>query len=260
VSATIREIVNEALTVVGEVTGPGVQVYEEDRMKSDAIRAFNMMFKKYSWPQYLAWFTVTLDGVTGKITTKPFEQVKDFEDFIAVHRQSENYRLPIAPTRLNPFALISGNRPQYWTSLPATDVDYVKKKILIYPANSIGILNILAKVYPLVPPKVQFSFDDSFFLDKDMLVYATAFMTLSGDDLNAGAADVVRNLMEMKYRDVISALASHPIPVTSERFQIPTSFPFEIAPIVPLSAASLQLEGGGFLLLEGGGHLLLESS
>ena len=46
-----------------------------------------------------------------------------------------------------------------------------------------------------------------------MLVYATAFMTLSGDDLNAGAADVVRNLMEMKYKDVMTALGSHPIPV-----------------------------------------------
>ena len=46
-----------------------------------------------------------------------------------------------------------------------------------------------------------------------MLVYATAFMTLSGDDLNAGAADVIRNLMEMKYKDVMAALGSHPIPV-----------------------------------------------
>ena len=65
-SATIREIVNQALTVVGEVSGPGVQMYEDDRMKADAVRAFNMMFKKYPWQQYLKWFTVALDGVSGK--------------------------------------------------------------------------------------------------------------------------------------------------------------------------------------------------
>ena len=85
-SATIREIVNQALTVVGEVSGPGVQMYEDDRMKADAVRAFNMMFKKYPWQQYLKWFTVALDGVSGRPSTGPFNQVLDFEDFVAVHR------------------------------------------------------------------------------------------------------------------------------------------------------------------------------
>lgn len=220
-SADIRTIVNEALTVVGEVSGPGVQVYEDDRMKADAIRAFNMMFKKYDWHQYLMWFRVTLDGVTGKITTDAFEQVKDFEDFVAVHRAGYANRMPIAPTRQNPNALGATTVPVSWTSLNATDPQYAKRKILIYPKNSVGDLDVLAKVYPLVPPQIQFDWADVFYLDKDMLVYATAFMTLSGDDLNAGAADVVRNLMEMKYRDVTAALAKHPIPVRGD-----SSIPF----------------------------------
>lgn len=205
---------NDALTVVGEVTGPGVQVYEDDRMKADAIRAFNMMFKKYNWTQYLRWYSVVLDGTTGKPTTGPFEQVKDFEDFLAVHRNGESYRLPIAPTRMNPYASPgSGAGAMYWTSLSATDADYALKKIKVYPVTSIGSINVLAKEYPLIPPATQFDWGQEFFLDKDMLVYATAFMTLSGDDLNAGAADVVQNLMEMRYRDVLSSLSSHPIPI-----------------------------------------------
>lgn len=220
-SATIREIVNDALTVVGEVSGPGVQVYEDDRMKADATRAFNMMFKKYNWTNYLRWYVVTLDGTTGKITTDAFEQVKSFEDFIAVHRHLENHRLPIAPTRLNPYSL-SGGLAAFWTSLPATDTDYTLRKIQVYPIQAQGVIDVLAKEYPLIPPATQFDWEQEFFLDKDMLVYATAFMTLSGDDLNSGAADVVRNLMEMRYRDILSALASHPIPVV-------------LAPDVPLT-------------------------
>jgi hypothetical protein len=215
VSASIREIVNAALTVVGEVTGPGVQMYEDDRMKADAVRAFNMMFKKYSWRQYTKWFTVTLNGATGKPTTSPFEQVKDFEDFLAVHRDQESHPLPIMPARINPAVLGSGNtQALYWTSLDVTDPDYARKKIQVFPVTSVGAINVLAKVYPLVPPAVAFEWEDVFYLDTDMLVYATAFMTLSGDDLNAGAADTVRNLMEMKYKDVMSSLASHPIPVS----------------------------------------------
>jgi hypothetical protein len=218
VSASIREIVNAALTVVGEVTGPGVQLYEDDRMKDDAVRAFNMMFKKYNWHQYLKWFVVTLDGSTGKVTESPFERVMDFEDFVAVFIDKEPRPLPIAPAKMNPFVLTSGSgsMPMYWTSMNATDPDYPKKKLLIYPAAASGKLNVVAKVYPLAPNAIQFDWQDVFYLDKDMLVYATAFMTLSGDDLNAGAADVVRNLMEMKYKDVTAALGSHPIPVRGD--------------------------------------------
>jgi hypothetical protein len=248
VSASIREIVDAALTVVGEVTGPGVQLYGEDGMKQDAVRAFNMMFKKYPWQQYLKWFTITLDGVSGLVDgAGPFEQVKDFEDFIAVHMDKDPCRLPIASTRVNPSTLIyagtsttpstptgptppppggipttpgtgttytgGGVRVQCWTSLNASDSAYAKKKLQFYPLTAKGPVNVLAKVYPLIPPAIDFDWDQIFYLDKDMLVYATAFMTLSGDDLNASAADVARNLMEMKYKDVMHALASHGIPV-----------------------------------------------
>lgn len=223
VSATIREIVNEALTVVGEVSGPGVQMYEDDRMKADAVRAFNMMFKKYNWHQYIKWFRVTLDGVTGTTVENLFERVMDFEDFIAVYRDGESTPLPIAPARMNPFSFTAGSNAttMFWTSLNATDPNYPKKKLLFYPAMSTGFINVVAKVYPLKPGAIQFDWADTFYLDKDMLVYATAFMTLSGDDLNAGAADVVRNLMEMKYRDVTAALGNHPIPVRGD-----SSIPF----------------------------------
>lgn len=215
-SATIREIVDAALTVVGEVSGSGVQQYEDDRMRQDAIRAFNMMFKKYEWPQYLGRFTITLDGVLGIPNADIFEQVKDFEDFVAVYRNGETRRLPILPSRVNPSSLsISGTYVLFWTSMNATNANYAKRKLQFYPAASVGSLQVLAKIYPLVPPATQFDWGDTFYLDKDLLVYATAYMTLSGDDLNAGAADVIRNLMEMRYKDIMSALAKHPIPINT---------------------------------------------
>jgi hypothetical protein len=216
VSATIRQIVNEALTVVAEVSGLGAAVrgrpYEDD-----AVRAFNMMFKKYSWHQYLKWFLVTLDGVTGKAVEQLFERVMEFEDFIAVFRDMESNPLPIAPAKMNPFSLAntSSARPLYWTSMNATEPDYAKRKIMVYPATAQGKLNVAAKVYPLKVGAIQFDWE-LYFRDWDMLVYATAFMTLSGDDLNAGAVEVVRNMMEMKYKDVTASLGSHPIPIRGD--------------------------------------------
>lgn len=221
-SATIREIVDAALTVVGEVAGPGVQMYEDDRMKDDAIRAFNMMFKKYNWDQYLDWFTVTLDGTTGKITTDAFIQIKDFEDFVAAYAAGSSAPIPFKPRKENPSSMIGGGTHVCaWGSLNANNPSYKRRKLQFYPITAVGQVNVLAKVYPLVPPAVEFDWEQEFFLDKDMLAYATAYMTLSGDDLNAGAADVIRNLMEMKYKDVIASLAKHPISIAGESPRIP---------------------------------------
>ena len=96
---------------------------------------------------------------------------------------------------------------------------YKRRKLQFYPITAVGQVNVLAKVYPLVPPATDFDWEQEFFLDKDLLVYATAFMTLSGDDLNAGAADVIRNLMEMKYKDVMASLGKHPITVVGQSLQ-----------------------------------------
>lgn len=222
-SATIGEIIDLALTVVGEVTGPGVQTYEEDRMRDDASRAFDMMFKKYDWHQYLKWFTVTLngttvtsDGMAAKTVESLFAKVRDFEDFVAIHRDQESNRLPIAPTRMNPATLGTVSaRALYWTSMNALETDYETKKLIFYPSTATGTLQVLAKVHPKAVGE-NFVDADRVYLDRDMLVYATAFMTLSGDDLNAQAASVVQGLMEMKYRDVIAALAKHPIPIRGD--------------------------------------------
>lgn len=210
--ATFRQIVDDALTIVGEVAGIGVQQYSEDRMFADAIRGFNTLFKKTFWHPYRKWITFTLDGVLGVSTTDEFEQVIDFDDFSSIHRGGESSKLPILPMNLNP-TVITGTKARYWTSLPATDADYVGKKLQIWPKESIGTIDVMVRIYPLAPPATQFDWEDILYLDRDMLVYATAFMTLSGDGLNSEAANVAKSLMDMRYRDITSGLAKHPIPI-----------------------------------------------
>lgn len=213
--ATIRVIVDEALELVGEVAGVGVQQFSDDRMFHDAIRGFNMMFKKRFWEQFSGWTRVTLDGVTGVITTDAFETVIDFEDFRAVHRAGERSPLPILAKAYNPFT-ITGTQSLCWTSLRATDANYVKRKLQIYPLAAVGSLDVYARNYPLTPPALQWDWEDTMYLDKDLLVNATAFATLIGDSLNPEAANVAKNLMEMRYANIISALGNHPILIGSE--------------------------------------------
>ena len=209
--ATIRNIVDDAQELVGEVSGPGVQMYSDDRMFADAIRSFNMLFKKYNWRHYCNWFQLTLDGVKGIPTTNELEHVLDFEDIIAVRRDGAYTNLSIAPRSISPFQgdMLSGSGPVYWSSLNVLDPDYPLKRLFVMPRTSTGKINVYAKLYPIL--RDAWDWQDTMYLDRDMLVYGTAWATLATDDLNAAAADMTKNMMEMRFKDIQQQLSSFEI-------------------------------------------------
>jgi hypothetical protein len=212
-SATLRTIVNESEQLIGEVAGVGVQQYSEDTLFRHAIRAFDMLFKKYHWPNYRKWYTVTLDGTTGVITADTFERVIDFEDFISVHRSGESTPLPTLP-KGRPPSTITGTRSLYWTSMHVADTNYVKRKLQIYPLAATGSLDVQARVYPIPVPAIDWDWDnDTIYLDKSMMVYATSFMALIANALNPDAANTCKSLMETQYNNITNGLADSPIAI-----------------------------------------------
>lgn len=210
-TATIRDVVDDAQAIVGEVSGAGVQMFSDDRMFNDAIRAFNMLFKKYNWRNYCDWLQLTLDGTTGTVTADDLQFVMDFEDIISVRKDGSDHDLSIAPRGVNPFSqnLQTGTSPRYWDSLNVRDVNYRKKRIKIIPKTATGLINIHAKFYPVLDDGWDWS--DTMYIDRDMLAYGTAWATLASDDLNSAGADFCKNMTEMRYKDIQSQLASHTI-------------------------------------------------
>lgn len=215
-SATVEQIKDDALTLIGQVAGPASQAYDDIRMFNEVIRSFNMVFKKFHWHQYRQWFRVQLNGTTGKVTTDDLQNIRDFEDFIGVYRDTEREPLPIMPKDVNPYmsSVATGARARFWTALPAVDVDYTKKRLLIRPVTSVGYLNVHARVHP--HPDGLWDWTDPVELDRDMLVYGTAFMTLVNSELNSGAANTCKGMMEMRFRDIMNNLASHGIPISTD--------------------------------------------
>jgi hypothetical protein len=223
VSATVREVINDALTVIGEVAGEGVQMYSDDRIRRDVVRAFNLIFKKHHWDQYADWLHLELDGTTGIITTDSLEGVKDFEDFISVNPDGKDTQLPILPKSINPFRLTTGTDPLYWKMLHATNARYAKRKLQIYPVTATGFIDVHAMIYPIVSANSDWEDTTRMEFDRDMLAYGAAFMTLAADDLNPQGAAVAQNMMEMRFRDIMNKLGGHRIPITS-REGIPTNW------------------------------------
>jgi len=212
VSATVDQIKDDALTLIGQVAGPSTQAYDDDRMMAEVVRSFNLLFKKYPWHQYREWIREELDGVTGLISSATaFADVLDFEDFVSVHFDGSPTPIPILPKTINPYSIGAGSRVRYWTSLSARNPLFASHRLQFYPLDATDFVNVLAKVHP--HPTGEWDWDDPIYLDKDMLVYGCAFMTLVNDDLNANAAETCKQMMEMKFRDIVGAIGGHIIPI-----------------------------------------------
>lgn len=213
-AATVGDIVDGALVWVGEVAGPSVEQYGNDQMMMAVVRAFNLIFKKYQWRQYRAWYRVQLDGILGVPTGTDLQNIRDFEDIYGVFRDGSNQRVQQLPMTQNPFAsnLNSGatGTVQYWDSLPAVHSSFATKRIICYPPTSTEYINVSARVYPILANN-QWIADDVMHFDQDMLEYGAAFMTLVGDDTNPTAAEAMRQMMEMRFRDITSGLADQPL-------------------------------------------------
>jgi len=221
---TIREIVTDAQETLGDVPGAGVQTYADDRMFRDCIRAFNMFHKKYPWDQFTSWSMVDLDGITGKIVDDTFQHLKDFEDIFSVFPENSNYEIPVLDRRRNPNVL-KGTRGLFWTALPTIDPDYQFKRIQLVPPTTTGKVVICWRHYPRSfsadGKQQEWAWDDVMDLDDDMLVHAVAWMTLSNDDINAGAAQDQQNLADDRFSEITMALSRRKITPSSSGGGVP---------------------------------------
>lgn len=217
---SIREVVDRVQQILGEVEGAGVQTYGEDRMFADCATVFDMLFKKYYWPQFMQWQQLTLDGTTGRVTlATAFNFVKDFEDIVAVYPEGSNSPLGRLEVRRNPY-LWTGTRAMRWGSIHASDAEFVGKRIQIYPLASVGNIVVGARTHPLnqdsAAPGAEWDWDDIMELDKDMLAHGVAWLTLSSDELNTQAATDQQSLMESRFNDITNGFAGQGVMISGD--------------------------------------------
>ncbi len=221
-ASSIRDIVDDTLNVLGEVAGAGVAAYAEDRMMADAIRAFNLLFKKHHWPHLMEWFRFQLDGTLGVPPVNTFQYVRDIEDIYAVYRDGETRPLPVIGKNINPYTL-TGDKVIGWNFQPVTSATYINRYLQFWTKTTTEYVNVAARVYPRLNDQA-WAWEDVLPLDHDMLVCGTAYLTLSTDDINPSAAEAQRSMMEMRYRDIMSALSDQPVALRNYHTSVPTDW------------------------------------
>lgn len=219
---TIATIVTEAQEIIGEVAGASVQTYDDDQMAKIVVRAFNYLFKKFFWPDYSEWVTGTTDGVNGYLTdTSVLEELASPEDIKYVKFNGKQEDVPRLPKHRNPNT-VTGSSLVYWSWLRQSTVVGQTNKIKFWPIAAVASVDIYARFYPSAIA-TQADKEAELFLDKDMLVYGTAFLALSANDLNPQAAEINRNLMEGRFNDIIATLSVSDITLEG-RYDVPTEW------------------------------------
>lgn len=204
---TIATLITNVQEGIGEVAGPGVQAFSEERIHKAIKRTFNMLWVKYPWEQYKTWNQLTIDGSTGVVTvTNVLHTLRRFHDVITVRRTNTNSVVTPLPNKLNPYT-ISGTTVQHYTSLPVSSSDYTLKKLLFWPLATADIVDICHKVYPTTIDLTT----QELYLDDDLIEYGAMMMMLATEDLSEGGYQLARELFDMRYTDIMAALSAHDI-------------------------------------------------
>lgn len=206
--ATARQIISEVERLVGEAAGAGVQIHAEDGMLETLNRVARLAFTRFSWDQFITWQEVELDGTTGLITTESFSDVDGLQDFLGIYREGEETPLPKLARSSNPF-LLTGDRVLCWTELAYNHADYTTKRLQFWPRTATTTLQVCTRLDP-----TPFDFADETYMDRDILVAGTAWLTTLGDDLNPAAAEGYKQFMDERFATIIKALALQPTTTT----------------------------------------------
>lgn len=204
---TVADLITSVQEGIGEVAGPGVQVFSEDRIHKAIQRTFNILWLKYPWEQYRVWNQLALDETAGKVTSATaLATMQAFHDLVTVRRPSSDVVITPLPTKLNPYVL-TGTTVQHYTSLPVTDADYATKRLQFWPLASVGTVDICHKVYP---DDIEDT-EQELYLDEDLIAYGAMMQMLATEDLSQQGYALARELFDLRFTDIMSALGQHEI-------------------------------------------------
>lgn len=194
-SATVDEIRQDAIKMLSQVAGTGVQQYSEDKLLIYVRQAFNAVFKQDFWPAYCEWTNgIALDGVDGILTTTvPYAE---HDDIKVIWQAGTRRRVPPLPREVNP-STTTGTTAQFYIPDYAT----TGKPIKILPVLAAGSLDMYGRVHPGESIDL-FNGDTTLLFDRDLITIATALEYATDDGDNPNAVSKLQDKYRRRYYQV----------------------------------------------------------
>ena len=203
---TFAQLKQRVIASIGEVEGTSVQTYSEPRVTEALEEIFTTLFRKYWWPQYLAWFgPLTLDGTLGIMTDNTFgSSVKDIRDVKTIIPSGQEKGIPYLPDSRNPFN-ISGTTVRYYEALDAANANQSTRIIQFWPKTAIGTVYIQARKIPTIVDTTLC------YLDNNLMIFGASWLILEQEDINPNAAALQERMFNETFADIMKHFSDQPL-------------------------------------------------
>lgn len=211
---TLQEITQDTTAILTQAAGVGVQRYAEPRIELLLNLCFEMLYNRQWWPNYMRWFTGTLDGTNG-VVTADISTIKRYQDVRAVFQSGSDSPLPELSSECNPNDLPTG-QIMFIDPYEATDPDKVFR---VLSPTSTGTLAIHGRLMPS-----RFVASDTVRFDNLALMYGAAWAYAEDDATNPGAAQKFQVLFEGRVKDIEAEIQHKPISLDGRTVKIPNQW------------------------------------
>jgi len=198
-----KPIVDEVITLMGQVAGSAVQTYSEPLVKIAINRIFSYLSNKRKWDHLWGWQNGTI-GVDGKLTSN-ITGIQTYLD-VAIIRDKQTKRIITMPVEAEHLD-VTGSTPTYRTILPWNDPAAETRYFQFWPIGTTGAVEIFCGFRP-----DEFSGDDDVVpMPRDLIVLGAVWFMLADDGTNPASADKYQGLFDISYQDIISRNNAQPI-------------------------------------------------
>lgn len=220
---TLNQAVQETIKRLSEVPGTSVQVYAEDHILGLLNSAFKFIRMHADWPELMQWYTRTLDGATGKITSA-IPNVIGPKDLRVVMPSGSSVPLPYLPTLGNPFRL-TGTAPMYVQLLGPVDDPFDangnKELFRIWPLTATGDVVLQVKHNK---DWVATDGDTELWIDDEALILHACTREAIGDGANPAAQADFAQAFGDRLKQLTRDNHVLPVAVGSGGFSTPTEW------------------------------------
>ena len=218
--ATLAQLIARTADRLSMVSGTGVQIYAEDRIGEMIQHKHDILFDEAFWPQYCQWYTWTLDGTLGIVTTDLTDILKRYEDIHVIFNDNTNSALTkLSNLTTNPFEL-SGTQPIHYEGFSVGSAYFTSRVFQIWPKAATGDIIVRVRTKP-----DTFTVEDEVSFDDQALILGATWDYLEDDGTNPNATQKFQNLFESRVNQLKDTFNNSPIsldPVTN----IPNTFQF----------------------------------
>lgn len=211
---TMADLITKVEQRLSQVAGPSVQRYAEDRIAMYIQQAFDYLFEKYDWPQFMNWISVTLDGTLGiptsNLSTMQYP-LKNFRHICNVYRSTDDTPLARLPSNINPYKI----QPCVLYYAPYNDAT---KVFQVWPHTATDTLYVQYKSKP-----DAFIANSIVDFDENILVYRAAYDYAEDDGSNPGMIAKLLGMYNEQLKTIVAETNDQPIPLNACSCVIPSN-------------------------------------